>query len=131
MAFGGVATEFVPGSQGASAKPAYVRITGLTLAARVGAPSIAAADTGQFTTGTPVANQNQLTVNFGRGAGNWVAGDENLVECIVNAPADDITAGSIAYVVAVGVVAGNLVTTLHNRGAGATGALDIKFGMLD
>lgn len=129
--FGGAATVITPGDASASARYAYARITGLTLAARAGAPDPAAADTGQFTTGTPGANQTQAPAQFGRGAGNWTAGDENTVEVIINAPEDDITAGSIAYASEIAVVGGELVVTIHNRGAGATGALDIRLRMND
>lgn len=131
MAFGGVAVVVTPGDTSTTARYAYARITGLTLAARVGAPDITAADTGQFTTGTPVANQNQAPAQLGPGAGAWVAGQDGLVEIAVNAPADNITAGSIAYVVSTAITAANLVITVHNRGAGATGALDIRIRMND
>lgn len=131
MAFGGAATTVTPGDSSTSARYAYARITGLTLAARAGAPDPAAADTGQFTTGTPAANQTQAPAQFGRGAGNWTADDANLVEVLANAPADNITAGSIVYPSSVSVVDGNLVITIHNRGAGASGALDIRLRMND
>jgi len=131
MAFGGAATTVTPGDTSASARYPYARITGLTLAARVGAPDITAADTGQLTTGTPVANQTQAPAQFGRGAANWVAADANLVEAVINAPADNITAGSICYVSEQTVTAGELVVTFHNRGAGASGATDIRLRMND
>lgn len=129
--FGGAAVPVTPGDSSSSARYAYARITGLTLAARVGAPDPAAADTGQFTTGTPGVNQTQAPAQFGKGAGNWVAGDENTVEVVVNTPEDDITAGSIAYASDISVVGGDLVITVHNRGAGATGSLDIRLRMND
>lgn len=85
--------------------------------------------TGQYTTGVPVGNQHQLNVNFGPGAGNWVLGDLPFVRIDVR---DDIggaagigAQGGIGqlsdfFVTAV-IIAANLVVTIGNRGARATG----------
>ncbi len=120
MAFGGVLVNFTPTAGGAT----FSRTTDATLAARAGAPNITATDTGQLTTGTPVANQDQLPVNLGPGAGNWVADHLNKAKVTVSA-VDNITAGSIVYMSAKAITGSNLVVTIHNRGAGATGALEI------
>jgi len=129
MAFGG-ANAFVipPVAKGAFAN----RFVGLgaTLAARAGAPTVAAADTGTFTTDqTPAANLTALPANFGPGEGNWVAGDENLVRVLIqdrNAAAQG-GAGetSIVTVSLISVVAGDLQIQFHNHGAQASGALKI------
>lgn len=129
MAFGGVLSSSTPGSA-SGAKAAITRMSGVTLGARLGAASIAAADTGELTSGTPAANQNQLPATFGRGSGNWVAGDEDLVTVDIddpNANAQGVTGQtSIAYVSSLSVVGGQLVLRLHNRGGMATGSLTIK-----
>ncbi len=133
MAFGAVPTPNIPGATGARIKSARVVIA-TALLGRIGAPDITADDTGQLTTGTPIANQHQLPPTFGRGAGSWVAGDEDDV--IVNLePTDNLTitgiAGSITYMSAKTVVAGNLVVTIHNRGADVTGTIAINFTLRD
>jgi len=126
MAFGGVQTNFTPGE--ASGFAPISHIGGVTLAPRVGAPDITAADTGQFTTAVPVVNQNGMAANFGRGRGNWIAGDELHVEvigpvCDPNSTSEVDT--SSVHFVSKAVVGGNLQVTLHNKGVVATGALDI------
>ncbi len=129
MAFGAAPTANIPGATGARLGSATVTIA-TALLARAGAPDITATDTGQLTTGTPGANQHQLPPTFGRGVGNWTAGDENDV--IVNfETTDDITAGSTVYMSTKAVVSSNLVVTIHNRGAGVTGTIRINFDLRD
>lgn len=125
MAFAGTITTYNPGVSGA--RSGFCKIKGATLAARIGAPDITAADTGQLTTGTPVANQNQIPVDFGRGAGNWVAGDEDNISLSINDPSSAAT-GSDVHWVSYAITGGNLVITIHNKGTVISGALDIVIG---
>ena len=95
-------------------------ITGWTLNARVGAPAIAAADTGQLTTAAAGMNQTGLTANLGPGRGNWVAADVNRVRVTVtdgNTAAQGMAGETSLLAYTVAITAADLVVTLHNRGA--------------
>ena len=122
MAFGGTVTSFNPGVSGALS--GFVKIKGGTLAARIGAPDITAADTGQMTTAAVAANQNAIPVDFGRGRGNWVAGDDDNISIVINDPSSAAT-GSDVHWASTAITAGNLVITVHNKGTVISGALDI------
>ncbi len=127
MAFGGVLAPFTPGSAGAAS--ATGSVTGGTLTQRVSTPLAANGDTGVLTTGTPGANQNQFPANFAKGAGNWVASDLNHVGVSVadawQGPTGLAGAKSDVYVATTAIVGGNLVITIHNRGAVASGTLTV------
>lgn len=136
MAFGGTITNPTQGAASTGAFSQYTLVEGATLAAFVGAPAIAAADTGELTTAAPGANQNGISSVFGRGRGNWQAGDEKKVVITVN---DDNAATqggagqtSLVHVVAGSprVVAGDLLVTLHNRGLQASGNLRVTLQFL-
>lgn len=131
MAFGGVITSTTPnGPALGGAKSDYIRATGATLAILVGAFNIANADSGRFTTGTPAANETQLDATFGRGAGAWVAGDENRVIVAIedgNAAAQGAAGQtSLVYVSSITITGGDLVINVHNHGAQASGSLTLK-----
>jgi hypothetical protein len=114
MAFGGVQVN----SSGANA----LRITGLTLAARVGAPDLtgAAADSGVLVTNTVGANQNQIPIAFGKGQGNWVAGDDAKVIIIPNDPDGTATAtGSFVH------LASTSISTQSTTIAAASNGIDL------
>lgn len=126
MAFGGVPVQTLVDD--------YTLLdTGRTLALRIGAPAINAADTGEFTTAAAAAFQVTLNQNWGPGRGNWLAGDENRVDIEVF-DANDVAQGgagqtSLIHLV-VGsprIVAGNFVCTFHNHGAQNSGALRFRF----
>lgn len=111
-----------------------VRFTG-TLGLRVGAPAIAAADTGELTTGAPAANQNGISDRLGPGRGFWAAEDADRIRILINdgnqaaqggagqtSLVSFVTAGALA---SPRVVGGNLEVTFHNRGAQASGTIHI------
>lgn len=109
-----------------------VIVTTDALAARVGAPAIAGADTGEMTSDTAVANQGELPARWGPGRDNWVQGDVNRVHFEVddaNAAAQGAAGEtSLVHLVAGSprLVAGNFVCTFHNRGAQVGGAMRFK-----
>lgn len=135
MAFGGALVAIPAPPAGEGPQQFNMQLLGLTLAARAGAPDITAADTGELVTAAPVANQTAIPTTFGKGRGNWVDGDQHLVRAYVASMAD--TAQGVAgetplpHVVpqtnlpVAFVAGGNLSVIIHNRGAQATGALQI------
>ncbi len=122
MAFGGVIASTTPaGAVNGGTKSDYTHITGLTLTAFVANPPVITnGDTGQFTTGTPVANQTQFPATFGPGAGNWTAAMADFVSVVIEEqnPATQGAGGQIAhsYVSAIAISGGNLVITIANNG---------------
>lgn len=133
MAFGGAIAAIPAAPTGEGPQQKSMQLIGLTLAAFVGAPDIAAADTGELVTATAVANQNQIPTTFGKGPGNWLSGDESLVRvhAFDMGSATQGVSGQVPYPhpVAQGglpvafVVGGNLSILLHNKGLQACGAL--------
>lgn len=128
MAFGGTLVTTAASADPTAAATVVTSIGG-TLAARVGAPDAtgAAADSGILTTAAPAVNQNPIPSTFFKGRGLWVAGDENLVSIDFFDP-DGVAAatGSAVHVFSKSIVSGNLVIGFHNKGAGASGALNIQ-----
>jgi len=109
--------------------PNYVAFTGLTLAARVGAPDItgAAADSGVFTTAAAGANQNQIPTNFGRTQGNWSALDLQAIQVLIVDPdGAAAAAGSFVHEVSVTLSGADILVLLHNKGAGPSGSLTVQ-----
>lgn len=130
MAFGGTQANTVPNTA-TGARNQVVSVTGLTLAARIGAPDPTAADTGVLVTGTAAANQNALPATFGPTAGTWTQADvDNLwVEIDDSDDTADATASQL-NVASRSLSSGNLVLTIHNRGAGvATGATQVRINL--
>lgn len=130
MAFAGTQANSLPNTT-TSYRNTSVSVTGLTLLARAGAPDPAAGDTGVLVTGTAAANQNALPAGFGPGAGNWTASD--IATLMVELDDSDSTANATAshvHVVSRALSSGNLVLTLHNRGAGAVGATGLRINLM-
>lgn len=112
-----------------------------TLAARAGAPAPAAADTGELTTAAPAANQHGLPLNFGKGRGNWLESDLAFFRDVRSPRADaalvgGANAGPDIHLSAKGFtpgpdgVHGDWLFQFHNRGAAASGVMEIgiEFG---
>ena len=141
MAFGGALTQRRQCAAARGPFINYIRLEGLTLAARVGAFDITAADSGRLSTdqavianqtafGAPFAYSATRTVAFGRGEGLWLAGDNFGVVVVVHDPSDAALGmaaeGPHVHVSSVAIAAGDLQINLHNRGGIVTGALDIS-----
>ena len=135
MAFGGAQANRTVGVVANGNFVNYMKIDGLTLAAWAATPPVIAnADSGELTTAAAGANQNAIpnTIAFGKGRGNWAAGDEfRVVVTVEDEDAVQQNAGtgatSLPHVVTGSprVAAGDLLITFHNRGNAATGALQI------
>lgn len=123
MAFGGVQVNTPP--SGSPNLPSFMQITGLTLAARVGAPAPAAADTGVLTTAAAAVNENGIPSNFGLGRGNWTANAVSQVVVTVQDPSD-VNPSSDVHQASKALVGNDLVITLHNRGTVVSGSLEIQ-----
>jgi hypothetical protein len=131
MAFGGVQTNTLPNTT-TGFRNASISITGLSLAARLGAPNITADDTGLLTSATPIANQNGLPAGFGPGAGNWTQTDlDNLLVTVEDGDSTANATASAPYLFLRALVAGDIKLTIHNRGAGATVATRINIAIPD
>lgn len=101
------------------------------LAARVGAYALgAAADSGTFTTAATLANATSISALaltagyiFGRGPGNWIASDVDLLDVQVYDFSNDVQGGigqiSIIYVAELRLVGVDLQIGIHNKGAAA------------
>ena len=90
MAFAGTQANTVVGP---AAGPNMLEITGVTLAAFVGAFDITAADSGALTTdATPPADTNAIPAAFGPGSGNWTQADVDAV--LVTVDHSDVNANS-------------------------------------
>jgi hypothetical protein len=132
MAFGGALVNNAPPTGETFVN--RIVLTGVTLDARIGAPAIAAADTGRLTTDTtPPANETSIAGLglFGRREGNWRAGDQNRVRCVIHDLNDAAQGGagetSLVYQAAIAIAAGgNLNVTLHNHGAQNVGVNGLR-----
>lgn len=131
MAFGGVTTCISAGKAADGFWKNRAQFAGLTLAGRVGAFAIAAADSGRLTTDqTPPANETAITPAagapvFGPGPGLWLAGDQLPVNVTI-LPSDDAAlvgganAASDVRCVAQAIAgSADLNLDFHNVGAGA------------
>lgn len=134
MAFGGIQASRLFGVAADGLFVNYMKIDALTLLAYIGAPNIAAGDTGELTTAVPVVNQNDIPngITFGKGRGNWAAGDEFRVKVTIqdgNGVRQVAATGdtSLAHMVTAypQVAAGDLLIRIHNRGNQNTGPLQI------
>ena len=131
MAFIGVQVDTLPNSS-LSAKNGLCTISGLSIAAFVGAPDPtgAAADSGVFVSGVPAVNQNALPANFGPGAGHWDAAWLQALEAqVVNPDPASLVLGSSVELAIKTLVGSDIVLTFHNRGAGVSPAMSIDISV--
>lgn len=133
MAFAGTAAAgAAPTGRGVFAH--FARITGLTIAARVGAFAIGAADSGRLTTDqTPAANHTAIpaaAIAAGWPAeGAWPANAHNAI--LVTFEIAETGAGAVApNLVGKRITAGNLELDFHNASAVALGAGDLVINIL-
>jgi len=102
----------------------YIRSNNAALlAARIGTPNPAAADTGQLVSDEAAANQHGLPANFGPGRGNWILDDIRKVVVSFQFLSDAAQGGAgETPLVSWGVLfsGGDIQITLHNYGGQAT-----------
>jgi hypothetical protein len=123
MAFGGAQVNTIIGP---AVGPLGLELSGVTLAANVGAFDLTAADSGAFTsdnTTTP-ANTNTIPAAFGPGEGNWTQAQVDAVLITLNHA--DTNANSRLGLRSKTLVGGNLVVNLHSVEAGAVTAVLVQ-----
>lgn len=121
MAFGGVQANTLIGP---TAGPLGLTVSGITLAANIGAFAIAAADSGALTTdSTPPANTNAIPAAFGPGEGNWTQADVDAVMVFLDNAV--VVANARIGLVSKVLTAGNLVVNIHSLEAGIPGAISV------
>lgn len=130
MAFAGTQTNVLMNAT-PGVKNGRVSITGLTLAARVGAPDPTgvAADSGLLGT-VAAANTNVIPDDFGPGPGNWDATLMANIGIEIDDPDGTAAAtASDAHVFSRTLASGNVSICIHNRGAGALPACRINLSI--
>lgn len=142
MAFGGTPAFLAAGARTGQSRHLISELTGVTLAANVGAidPTGAAADTGALTSNTGAidavpANHSSLPAAFGKGPDDWTQADVDAVTIVLEDGSAGVTKLQTAKALVANVGAApagsmisnaNMQLLVHNLGAGAAGAIKLR-----